>query len=161
MVAVSSSSHLALDVSDQQLHLLLRLLLLSLHDSPLITQSLSVDQRKLQVEPVRQARRSLRASRVGRDDDGRRPIRNRRFDVAHNDGLGVEVVDRDIKEPLDLRRMEIHGDDVVGASHGDEVRDEPRSQMTVTSKERGGREHVSRAIRFESHETFRERGEGE
>lgn len=36
-------------------------------------------------------------------------------DPFHRRGLGVEVVDRDVEEALDLGGVEVHGDDVVAA----------------------------------------------
>lgn len=35
--------------------------------------------------------------------------------------LGVKIIDRNIEEALDLRGMEVHGDDVVSTSHGEHV----------------------------------------
>lgn len=41
------------------------------------------------------------------------------LDVRHHARFGKEVVDWDIKEPLDLRGVEVHRDDVVGAGDGE------------------------------------------
>jgi hypothetical protein len=60
-----------------------------------------VDQREGQVEAVGHRRRALGASRVGRDDDA---VFDREvlLDPAQDGGLGVEVVDGDVEEALDL-----------------------------------------------------------
>ena len=44
--------------------------------------------------------------------------------VADEHGFGVEVVDRDIEEPLDLRGVEVHGEDAADAGGGEQVGDE-------------------------------------
>ena len=44
-------------------------------------------------------------------------------DVADEDGGGVEVVDGDVEEALDLAGVEVHGEDAVDACCGDEISD--------------------------------------
>jgi len=63
--------------------------------------ALLVDQREGQVEAVGHRRRALGASRIGRDDDA---VFDREvlLDPAQDGGLGVEVVDGDVEEALDL-----------------------------------------------------------
>ena len=44
-------------------------------------------------------------------------------DVAHQDGRGIDIVDRDIEESLNLIGMQIHGQDPVDPDHGKHVGD--------------------------------------
>jgi hypothetical protein len=39
--------------------------------------------------------------------------------IRHERGFGKEVVDGNVEEALDLRGVEVHGDNVVGTSHGE------------------------------------------
>ena len=50
------------------------------------------------------------------------------LDIVLDQRFSVEIVDGNIEESLVLRVMEIHGDDVVGASAGQEVCNKGTSQ---------------------------------
>ena len=73
---------------------------------------LLVDERKGDVEAVGHGSCALRAACVGADDD---KVVNLEVlgDPLEDGRLGVEVVDRNGEEALDLRRVEVDGDDVV------------------------------------------------
>jgi hypothetical protein len=121
-------AHLPLNVSHQKLHLVLLADRLPFNNLPLIPISLSVDQRKLEVEPVCKRGSTLGTSGVGGDDDGGSPVRDGGFDVADDDGFREEVVDGDVEKALDLGGVKVHGNDVVSAGNGDEVGDESRAK---------------------------------
>lgn len=76
--------------------------------------TLLVDQGEIQVEPVRNRCGPLGASSIGRNDDGVLEIQIL-TDVFEHGRFGKQVVDGNIEEPLYLRRMQIHGDDVIAA----------------------------------------------
>lgn len=74
----------------------------------------------------RQARRlreslPFRATGVWRDNDAVPPVLNTSPDPLDDDGLGPEIIDRNVKEALDLGRMEVNGDDVIASSHLEHV----------------------------------------
>lgn len=73
---------------------------------------LLVDEREGHVEAVGHGRGALGAAGVGGDDDERRDVEVLR-DPLEDRGLGVEVVDGDAEEALDLRGVEVDGYDVV------------------------------------------------
>ena len=52
------------------------------------------------------------------------PFPERMLDVERKDRRGVEVVDRHVEKALNLRRMQIHGQDTFDASAHDHVRDQ-------------------------------------
>ena len=54
---------------------------------------------------------------VGGDHDGI-AVGETLFQVLQHDGCGIEIVDRDIEEPLDLSGMEVDGYHPVGAGTG-------------------------------------------
>jgi hypothetical protein len=85
------------------------------HTADLIGPStLLVDQSKAQIQGIRDARRALGPTGIGRDDDAVLDVQV----LAHppeGAGLGVEVVDGDVEEALDLGGVQVHGDDVVAA----------------------------------------------
>lgn len=131
--------NLALDVSHQQLNLLLLLPILlplihhhhlALRQLFLLLRSFPVDQRKVQAQPVGHRRRPFRSSRIGGDDDGVLPVGDVGLDVSDHEGLGKDVVYGDIKEPLDLGGVQVHGDHVVGAGDGEQVGDQSARKET-------------------------------
>lgn len=83
-----------------------------------------MDQCKLHAHRVCNGRRTLSATRVRADNDSLPVARDVALDVALQKRPAVEVVDRDIKVPLVLRVMQIHGDDVIGAGAGEQVGDQ-------------------------------------
>jgi hypothetical protein len=46
------------------------------------------------------------------------------FDIGHHTGFTKQVIDWDVEEPLDLRSVEIHGDNMVGTCYSEEVGNE-------------------------------------
>ncbi len=56
---------------------------------------------------------------VGRDDSEIGGIRVAFAEVADKHGFCVEVIDWDVEKPLDLRRVEVHGEDAVDAGGGE------------------------------------------
>lgn len=96
--------------------------------------SFPVDQREIEVQPIRQSRRALGTSSVGRDDDPVPPAVDLGLDVPDHGHLGQEVVTGDIEEPLDLRSVQVHRDDVVTPGDGEQVGDE-----SATARFRGKR----------------------
>lgn len=83
-----------------------------------------VNKRKVHLEAVSDERGSFCATGIRRDDDGLSEIGDVLLDVVLDQWLAVEVIDGDIKKALVLWVVEIHGDDVVGASAGEKVGDE-------------------------------------
>lgn len=79
------------------------------------TGALLVDESEAEVEAVGDGSSSLGTAGVRRDNDTVLDLEVV-ADPAEGAGLGVEVVDRDIEEALDLRGVEIHSDDMVAAS---------------------------------------------
>lgn len=78
--------------------------------------ALLVDQGKGRVETVSNRGGALRATRVGRHNDAVVDLQVLADPTQHR-RLGVQVVHGDIEEALDLRGVEIHGDDVVLQTH--------------------------------------------
>ena len=76
--------------------------------------ALLVDEREAEIEPIRHRRRALRPARVRAHDDA---VGDGQVvaDPAERAGLGVQVVDGDVEEALDLAGVQVHGDDVVAA----------------------------------------------
>lgn len=62
---------------------------------------------------------------VGTDDDGVLPSRDLLLDICREDWFGEQVVDGDIKESLDLRSVQVEGNDVVCTSDSEQVGHEP------------------------------------
>ena len=79
------------------------------------TSALLVDESEAEVEAVGDGSSSLGTTGVRRDNDTVLDLEVV-ADPAEGAGLGVEVVDGDVKEALDLRGVEIHSDDMVAAS---------------------------------------------
>ncbi|GMS87224.1 hypothetical protein PENTCL1PPCAC_9399 [Pristionchus entomophagus] len=86
--------------------------------------ALLVDEGEVDVEAVGDRRHSLRSSRIRRHDHGALPVGNALLDVLEDGGLGVEVVHGDVEEALDLGRVQVHRDDVVGSRDGEHVGDQ-------------------------------------
>lgn len=66
----------------------------------------------------------LSTTSIGTDNDTIPPAWNLRLDVGHHDQLGEQVITRDIEETLNLRGMQIHGDNMIGSSYGEQIGDE-------------------------------------
>ncbi|GMR41166.1 hypothetical protein PMAYCL1PPCAC_11361, partial [Pristionchus mayeri] len=107
---IDQDGDLALDVSDER-HLL----------DLVGTLALLVDEGEVDVETVGDRRHSLGSSCIGRHDHGALPVGNALLDVLEDGRLGVQVVDGNVEEALDLRGVQVHRDDVVGASHREHV----------------------------------------
>lgn len=71
--------------------------------------------------PVSNGRDPLCASSVGRHDACVRPLWDLFLDPLQDGRIGVQVVDRNVKEPLYLRGVKVHGDDMIGARHREHV----------------------------------------
>lgn len=70
------------------------------------------------------------------DDDSVLVLRNVELNVLAQEVLAVQVVNRDIEETLVLRVVEVHCDDVIGASAGKKISDKSTSlcdPLLVTS----------------------------
>lgn len=76
------------------------------------TRSLLVDEGKGRVETVSDGCGTLGTTGIGRDDDTVLDVQVL-ADPSQDGGLCVEVVHGDVEETLDLRGVEIHGDDMV------------------------------------------------
>ena len=83
-----------------------------------------VDQCEIEVQPIGQGRGTFRTSCVGTDNDPFPPTFDFGLDVPDHGHLGQEVITRNIKEPLDLGSVKVHGDDVVTTSNSQEVGNE-------------------------------------
>src|SRR5262245_38050465 len=83
-----------------------------------------VDNRQAGAESFGVANGSLDAADIGTDDDAVVGLVTERLDELIEDWGGVEVVDRDVKEALNLWRMEVHRQHAVSAGPRDEVGDE-------------------------------------
>ena len=67
-----------------------------------------VDDGEVGFQPFRELPRPQHAADIGRDHHDRASIAIQLvLDVAHEDGCGIEVVDRDIEEALDLPGMQV------------------------------------------------------
>lgn len=78
------------------------------------TSALFVDKSKAEVEAIGNRSGALGTTGVRRDNDTVLDLEVV-ADPAEGAGLGVQVVDGDVEEALDLRGVEVHGDDVVAA----------------------------------------------
>jgi len=47
------------------------------------------------------------------------------LDICRQNGFGEQVVDWDIKEPLDLGSVQVECDDMVGSGDGEQIRNQP------------------------------------
>ena len=83
-----------------------------------------MDQGEIKLQEVGDGRDTLGAAGVGRHNNTLAPVGDRVLNVLDYGGLGKEIVNRDVKKALDLRGMEVHGDDVVRASHSQHVGDQ-------------------------------------
>ena len=79
-----------------------------------------VDDGEIAVQPRRERPRAQHAAHIGRHDHQVAAV-VALLDVAAEQGRGVQVVDRDVEEPLDLSRVQIHRQHAVGAGLGDQV----------------------------------------
>ena len=70
-----------------------------------------------------QAHLPLSTTCVWTDDDGVLPSWDLLLDVCSEDGLGEKVVDGDIEEALDLRSVQVEGNDMVGSGDSKQVCD--------------------------------------
>lgn len=73
---------------------------------------LLVNESKSGVEAIGNRRRALRTASVGGDDNAVLNVEVLTDPTKHR-RLGIQVVDRDVEKALDLRGVEIHGDDVI------------------------------------------------
>ena len=72
----------------------------------------------------REGMRHFNAPDIRRDDDYFLSLKAGFADVLEQDGSGVEVVDRDIEETLDLPSVEVHREDPLDSSGGEEIGDQ-------------------------------------
>lgn len=86
-----------------------------------------VNEGKIHVETVGNGGGTLGTAGIRGDDHGLLIAGDVLADVILQQGLSVKVVDRYIEEPLILRIVEIHGDDVISASAGKQVGDKRTS----------------------------------
>lgn len=80
-----------------------------------------VDEGKVHAQAIGNDGGALCASGVGGDDDGLFVVGNILLDVVLEERFAVEIIYRDVKEPLILGVVEVHGDDMIGASAGEQV----------------------------------------
>lgn len=66
----------------------------------------------------------LSSTSIGRDNDTVLVVGDLLSNVLESAGLGIQVIDGDVEESLDLGGMEIHGNNVVGTSNGEHVGDQ-------------------------------------
>ena len=98
---VNENGHLVLDITDED------------HAADDVgAGTLLVDEGKGSVETVSDGGGTLGAAGVGRHNDAVFDVEVL-TDPAKHRGLGIEVVHGDVEEALDLRGVEVHGDDVV------------------------------------------------
>ena len=84
--------------------------------------SLLVDDGEVDAEAIRYRRDTLGATGVRRYDNRLAlPFRYVVHDPFDDGGLGAQVVHGHVEEALDLRRVQVHGDDVVRARHTQHV----------------------------------------
>jgi len=83
-----------------------------------------VHHRKLGVEPLRVGTRPLRAARVRRHN--RQVLHLQARAVLDDDRRREQMIDRDIKEPLNLRLVQIHRQHAIGARGAEQVRNQLR-----------------------------------
>src|SRR5437764_2905683 len=78
-----------------------------------------ITQRQLSIEPLCVSSSAFGASRVGRHDC---QVRESMFLVMANEyRRRVQVIHRNIKEPLNLRRMQVHRQDSLSAGGGQQI----------------------------------------
>src|SRR6266567_3688779 len=106
---VENDRRLSLDVADQVHHL-----------GHVGAGTALVDDRQGAAEPLGEGTRPLGPAGVGGDHDGV-VVGEAPFQVLQHDGGGIEVVDRDVEEPLDLPGMEVDGDHPVRPGGGYQV----------------------------------------
>ena len=82
---------------------------------------------KIHIQAIGDQGGTFSASGVGGDNDSFPVTRNVRLDVILDQSLAVKVIDGDIKETLVLGIMQVHRNDVVGTSAGNEVGDQGTS----------------------------------
>ena len=82
-----------------------------------------IDDDEIGVETASNVPGAQHAADIGRDDD-QVPLGQAFADVLHQHRRGVEVIDRDVEEPLDLRGMEVEGEHPIGAGGGDQIGDQ-------------------------------------
>lgn len=82
-----------------------------------------VDDRHGQAQPARVAADHLGPTRIPGHEDG--VLKARAPDVVEEDGTGLQLVCRDAEEALDLRRVQVHGEDAVRTGRLDQVGHEP------------------------------------
>lgn len=83
------------------------------HPSNLVrARALLVDEGKPRVQAIGNRGSTLGATGIGGDDDAVALVEVL-SDPAQNRRLGIEVIDGDVEETLDLRGMQVHGDDVI------------------------------------------------
>jgi hypothetical protein len=71
----------------------------------------------------------LGTSCVGTDDDGVLPSGDLLLDICSEDRLGEEIIDGDIEESLNLRGVQVKGNDVICASNSEQVGNEPTKML--------------------------------
>ena len=82
-----------------------------------------VDDGEVAVQPRRQQPRAQHAADIGRYDHDVAPL-VALLDVEREQRRGIQIVHRDVEEPLDLGGVQIHRQHAVGAGFGDQVGDE-------------------------------------
>jgi hypothetical protein len=95
-----------------------------------------VNERKGHTKNIGNGSCTFGTTSIRTDDDGILILRNVELDVLAQEVLAVQVVDGDVKETLILRVVEVHCDDVIGASAGKKVGDKSTSlcdPLLVTS----------------------------
>lgn len=86
-----------------------------------------VDQRKFHSEGVGDGSGTFCASGIRGNDDGVLEVRDIVADVALQQRTAIQIVDRDIKEALILRIVEVHSDDMISTRTRQQVRDQRAS----------------------------------
>ncbi len=81
-----------------------------------------VDDRQLRVQPLRVRARALGAAGVGRDDRHRAEVLPRQ--IIDDDGRREQVVHRNVKEPLNLRLVQIHREHAIRSRRAQQIRHE-------------------------------------
>jgi len=86
-----------------------------------ITSPYLVDERKGHTQSIGDGSCTFGTASIRTDDDGVLILRDVELDVLAQEVLAVQVVNRDVEEALILRVVEVHCDDVIGASAGKKV----------------------------------------
>jgi hypothetical protein len=95
-----------------------------------------VNERKGHTKNIGNGSCTFGTTSIRTDDDSVLVLRNVELDILAQEVLAIQVVDGDVEETLVLRVVEVHCDDVVGASAGKEVGDKSTSlcdPLLVTS----------------------------